>query len=89
MQSEFDELEPKDVAAFDAAVLTLLLAILETGAPRLDLELIVTLPTPVVEELGLISELLVPAIVAVKRKKKIKQVVDLSDFLYGRVDLSA
>lgn len=70
MQSEFDELEPKDVAAFDAAVLTLLLAILETGAPRLDLELIVTLPTPVVEELGLISELLVPAIVAVKRKKK-------------------
>lgn len=89
MQSEFDELEPKDVAAFDAAVLTLLLAILETGAPRLDLELIVTLPTPVVEELGLISELLVPAIVAVKRKKKIKKVVDLSDFLYGRVDLSA
>ena len=66
---EFDELEPKDVAAFDAAVLTLLLAILETGTPRLDLELIVALPTPVVEELALTSELLVPAIAAVKRKK--------------------
>ena len=42
-----DELEPKDVAAFDAAVLILLLAILETCIPRLDLELIVALPTPV------------------------------------------
>lgn len=77
---EFDELEPKDVAAFDAAVLTLLLAILETGAPRLDLELIVTLPTPVVEELGLISELLVPAIVAVKRKKKLRKLLTCQIF---------
>ena len=81
-------MEPKDVAAFDAGVLTLLLAILETCAPRLDLELIVALPTPVVVELQLTSELLVPAIVAVKRKK-IRQVVDLSDLLYGRADLSA
>ena len=46
--TEVDGLESKDVAAFDAAALTLPLAILETCALALDLELIVmTLPTPV------------------------------------------
>lgn len=46
--TEVDGLESKDVAAFDAAALTLPLAILETCAPALDLGLIVvTLPTPV------------------------------------------
>ena len=45
--TEVDELESKDVVAFDAAGPTLPLAILESCAPALDLELIVvTLPSP-------------------------------------------